>query len=415
MNITINPSHKDYTLYPMELLKQPGTILLCDHSIPDIDACLIKENKKKQIDLQILDKYLHILEIIVTYDRIVVGRLPYETYISNTGNNLTELCKAAEGYFAKSGHAEIEENFYKVFFNSGISINPLLEPIDGMKTPDQYIRELCIINDDFESNVFNDSESWVEREKIMIWNALHQGTPMALTEYSRRAGIPSFIPRKSHNYDITPLLSINEEINNRVMDKLLSSASKGVKKEIQFVQNFCKDIILPPTPIASLIVNEAKDANDLVSSAFRLRDIYSQFRVVSQQIEERIFDNNISNLERLKAVREMEYICSALNPSSENDLKKGIASSSSFFDNLGKEFSEESEFSIKRITDIVLSKPVEYLISSLKKRKFRILFEARRSYMKSKPYQIRIAELFGENPANIDFVSNSCPICSESI
>lgn len=412
MSCLIYPAHESSS--SADELKEQRALLLSDLSIPHVDAVVREINGKLVIDNQMLEGFLRILELVVVYEHFAVSRLPYLTGLDEQVSDLQQRIDSSEAYFAESGVANLEEPLWSALRSHGLVSCPLLESYPDQKTPDAYIRDLIAASPSFRESMGSGWENWIEYEEQLLWFSLHQGIPMALTDYARKANLPYYIPTRSTNHDLSYLDDLNRLMEQDIAKRLLDASSAGIRNEIQELAQLGFNVELPPSPIAGLLLEKASTPEDLIEVAFDLREKYSSFRRRVHELETSLGDPSESFKSKVKTKKEIIRVISKLDNRSDFSIRKNIESSASFFDSMESAVLRDGEFSLKKATDAVLSKPVEWVLDRFRNRKYRVLFASRDAVLRSSGYKRKVADIFGMPHSDESFFENSCPTCGNA-
>ncbi|HEV2600105.1 hypothetical protein [Sphingopyxis sp.] len=393
-----------------------GALIIDTHSLPEADASVIEtENGKIKIQIQYFEEYLRFLELICWCEEAVIGVMPLTTMLPP--KKITrKLIKSCGKFGQHSGIANIQEKaISRLTEEKIIKTRALTSDPDALR-PDIYVRRLLAASPSYRENFRPgiDLSNWTEEdEKSLIWYTMHHGNACALTDFAQRAKLLSHIPIVSHNVDIEALDDVENRIQASIVAKIADRLSAGAKKEVEALEVLGTSIQLPPSPVAAHILREAKNKEDLILVALQLRDNLKEIRHHLNGLQSTMLDEDVSVDKRIRVGKEIQRLMLKLSPTASIDTKKSIQSYSSFVENIKDSILDSENFTIKKATDIIISKPIEYIIDRFRYRKYRVLFDMKNKFLSDKSYHSRICSILGYKMSDQD-VSISLDYCGHA-
>ncbi len=379
-------------------LRGTGSLIIDEHSLPEADASVLQRSDGiVDIQIQYFEEYLRFLELMCWCEDAVIGVLPIPVRLPP--EEISEEIFKASGHFGRhSGQADLQKKTIERLETDGVIKRRALKADDDMLGPDTYVRRLLAASpsyrDHFKPGL--DLSRWTqEDEERLIWYTRHHGSSCVLTEFARRAKLLSHIPIVSHNVDIGSLDILEETIQSNVVGRLMERLSVGAKKELESLEALGASLNLPPSPVAAHILRESNTKDDLVSVALQLRSSLKGVRQHVNGLQHDMLDENLAVDTRLRRAKEIQRVMSKLSPEQPIDMKKKIQSYSSFVDNIKDSVLDGGEFTIRRATDIIISRPVEMVIDRFRFRKYRVLFDMKNKFLTDSSYHKKVCSVLG--------------------
>ena len=382
-----------------ESLRGSGALLMSEHSIPESDAIVRQRgNELIQVELQYLEDHLRFLELVCWYDELLVGELPFIVKLDPDRLD-REVVRASNKYAAHSGDADLRVRTITELQKRGVLNRRCVVPTEDMITPDVYIRRLIESSSEYRTQIHFEGniKDWsdVEFEEQLVWYSRHHGIPYALGEFAKHAGILARVPDASHNVDLKSLDGMESSISTNVWAKLLDRLTQGARKEVEALESLGVPLHLPPSPIASWIIQEANSKEDFLKVAMQIRDRIKDTRDHVIGLQREMMDQTLAVKTRLSRAREIKRVMRRLDPSAEIDIKSEIRSYSSLVESIKETVLGEDGFSVDKATDIILSKPIEWIVDRFRNRKYRLLFDIKKRFLADRSYHSKVCEIFG--------------------
>jgi hypothetical protein len=154
---------------------------------------------------------------------------------------------------------------------------------------------------------------------------------------------------------------------------------------------------MPPSPVAAWILREAHTKEDLVKVALQLRNDMKGVRQQLNDLQREMMDASNSVQSRIRHAREVRRVLAALDPKGPMDVKKEISSYSSIADSIKESILDNKDFTIKKVADVMMSKPIEYLIDRFRNRKYRVLFNLKHKFLSDSGYHGKVCSVLGHD------------------
>lgn len=146
----------------------------------------------------------------------------------------------------------------------------------------------------------------------------------------------------------------------------------------------------------------------MLSIALELRQKYSPFRRMCQELELVLYDPGVSVQKKMRAVAEIDRVVKKLWGGHVGGVDRYIRSTGSLADSI-LNFQDEG-LSVEKITDHLVSAPAEYVIEKIRNRKYRLLFDARDSFLRQESVEASVSRLFATSKSaatNVNFMEIS--------
>lgn len=224
--------------------------------------------------------------------------------------------------------------------------------------------------------------------------AAHVGAPLHILEAAGLTGIP-FI---QSDYEAKGLAGYEREalrVRRSVTQLLLDRLNHGARKEIEKLADVGPVSVFPETPIARLIVSEAKTPEGLVETALALRGEFAGFRSAMNQLQSDLVSESLSLSVRLKRLHELEQLADALWKEPRKDLRTNAQAISEALFAIPEVVATPSVNSVASLANKLIALPVERLIGLYKHRKIRLLQKAKRNFLHNNDATAKLAEIFG--------------------
>lgn len=388
---------------------QKGDILLTEDFLPNIDSMLFEQygKRRKLLIPAILRRYLELLELMVVNERLVV--FDYDP-LSKIDPGILKIAKD-HGYFEddwellgmldvqKVVRSRVAEE--KILF-SGKSI------VSKESTPEYHAERYLSLSSEAQRSyqnmkkylrkLFNDDDVI---KKIALADITRKyGRASFISEYARSKQIPYILTPEETSY-ISQIEAVEVHVKQGVTKYLLDKMNTGVVREIRRLEEFGVRTIFPETPIASRIVMESNKIEDFHEVALELRKEFKSFRKEMVELETELASESTSLNKKVKLVNQIDELATALCPSEQLGLRKEALPLSGFLNIIPMSLNSISITDAAKMTQFVLSKPLDLILESLKRRKIRVLFSTRRKFMRSKLWTQKLAKIFGMSPDEI--------------
>jgi hypothetical protein len=224
--------------------------------------------------------------------------------------------------------------------------------------------------------------------------AVFIGAPLHTAQAAGMAGVPYILGSR----EIQEVIGYEQEnlrVRRSVTKILLDRLNRGARNEIEKLAELGPARIFPETPIAQIIVNRASNVKGLVDAALELRKEFVEFRKLMNQIESDLVQNSQPLSKRLRRMRELEFLANSLWKENKTDFRTTATSVSEALNAIPEVAAKPSMISITELATKLLALPVEKLIAVYRRRKIRLLINAKKNFLKNADATDKLAQIFG--------------------
>ncbi|MBW9051051.1 hypothetical protein [Rhizobium mesosinicum] len=377
-----------------------GKIILSDFSFPSADA--VYDDRSRTISKQFLREYLSYLEVLVLYDKLLVVKQPYVVTAEDYEDKSSPI-HTGFAYFDYAGDANLRESLDKLRAQESWIINTTFDLPDVEFQPTAYAAQTLAL---FGINKSDDGHMLHAAD---LYEAVFRlGQPYAAFEVARHFSLPFYGPKIEYHPLVLQMekdVTVAERHIAHHFKKHLDAGAAAVLSELQKYQ---ETISFSASPIGALILTKATKPAEMLTVALDLRDTYEPFRKHCQELENALFSPDTSPRDKLKIVAEINRILEKLWGRGEGGIERHIKSSANLVDYAID--ASEGVFSAKKSIELLVSAPVKHVIDRIRDRKYRLLFDAKNSFLKQKSVEQAVAKLFstGNNLAEVNFQEITC-------
>ena len=378
-----------------------GKIILCNFSFPSADAVFIASENR--VSRQFLREYISFLEVLVLYEELLVVAQPY-TVTKEEYENPDSPIHQGFGYFDFSGDANLRDKIDELRSTESWIKDTTFDLPDLEVDPTIYAAQSRAVKAGSAKNLGHPPHA-----EDLYYDVFHCGQAYAAYQVARQLSMPFYGPKVEYHPLVHKLEAENEIVEHSVIARMKDRLDSGAKAILEEFARQGYDITFNTSPIGALIIEKSQKPADMLSVALDLRDKYAPFRRNSLELETVLFNREASVREKMKAVAEIERVMTKLWGPKEGGFDRYIKSSGNFIDYALSY--EEQGFSVKRVTELMVSAPVEYALERIRTRKYRLLFDARNSFLRQAAVEAKVAKLFvqdDERASEVDFQESTC-------
>lgn len=385
---------------PLAIEIQPGDCIASRDSVPSpnrilTDASLSASKSLLQFNLSALEDYLDFLEMIVLYERIIVAHPDGDRFLSDKDLSSPAAGPALTAY-RTVGRLELSYKLDEVLIDRGI----LYPTILADDSPRSHIRSLLTIDEGLR-NLF--------QSEIACLEALEPRRDVCsrLAEFQliEDVGLPMFIGELSREYNVPYRLADREQARLKHADRIEAVIRKGViatlrerldagaRRELERLEAIAGPTVFPRTPIATSIIHDSAGPEDLLRIALELREEFTGFRQAMRELETELFSEETDLRHRIRILNDIEGISRELWPTPRDGFRASFVEATGLITKVA-DLTPGSTVTQLHLIAQILSKPVEAVLRGIKRRKIRVLLQAKRDFLKSKRHTDKIKEIF---------------------
>jgi len=369
---------------------RPGDLLIAD-PVPSIDRLLEFEHGVLQYRPERMDGYLNFLEAIVLYERVIVGACGIETDLSVSEWPL----------------------IYQVTFKPGLHLRARVE---------RQLREsgLLVVNDvtlpDFSAREYffrhikpsllpegiiglqkhlEDSGTHAAKAREIAFVSMFKMTGGALyiAEVARRIGAP-YHWNDADGLALAPLERHEGTLFASTVEYLRDRISRGARRELERIASLGGQTSFPATPIALQILSMATHAGDLCLAALELRNKYKSFRSRMCDLDTALQSAEVTVARKLRILDEIESLTKDLWPTERRAFRRDLIDTASFFAAIPGSLAPGIP-SVASLASTILAQPIDAFIAAVRRRRYRMLFRAKRNFLRTKNMVTKLASILG--------------------
>jgi len=401
-----------YREEPLEKYSKPnaGDVLFSIHGMPTGGILYWKDFKNKgkgrKISIDNLKDYLKLLEILVLFERVIVGTFPSfaleltknridEQNATNILNEFTELYRVVPAL-------SLEEDLRKRTKERGIIVDVVLEN-KQIPSPNELVERYINI-DKYLEDEFKENRAIIKRlyevdDELAAGVAaaslaVHYGGPTYISEFCRLAGITYWLSQREAK------MLANQQIleystRTQVIGALKESLDIGARKELENIEKFGVNTVFPKSPIASSIIKESNRPEDLNIIALQMREKFSNLRRYMNEMQKEILNEDTSLEKKIKLYKEIETMRSELWKKEDKGWDTILNQTTSLIHTVVGASTMPTVNSLPAILSYLLGQPYALIRGAIRKRKLRVLLDSKKDFLRSKNCIGKIASIFG--------------------
>jgi hypothetical protein len=176
---------------------------------------------------------------------------------------------------------------------------------------------------------------------------------------------------------------------------LLDRLNGGARREVERLSNLGGATAFPETPIASMLLREAKDVSDTIEVAIQLRSEFAAFRQQMNELESELVNDDLPLKRRLRKLEHLKGLVSELWPRERTALSTSAvelaAAAAAIPEFAAMPSPSGGAMLLQRMTTV----PLESLLRYYRRRRIRLLLKAKRTFLKSHSSAETIGRLVG--------------------
>lgn len=396
----------------LEIYGKPktGDVLFSSQALPKGGVLYWNDfdNKGKgcRISIDGLKDYLKLLELLVLFERVVVGRCPsYEIElkanefdskgVENVLHDYTQLYRLVPAL-------SLREDLRSRTKEKGIIVDAVIENRQ-IQLPNELVKRYVPIDrslkDKFEEYCgdikvgYKIEGGLAERLAVAVLANLY-GDPLYVSEFCRLAGITYWLSKREEDM-LANQEKLESSARTQVIGALKESLDMGARKELEKIEKFGVTTVFPESPIASSIIRESNKPEDLNIVALQMRERFGDLRRHMNAIQEEMLKEDMSIEKKIKMCAEIEKMCNELWKEKGGGWNTILNQTTGL---LHAAMGASVMPSINSLTGIVLyllHQPYESIKGAIRRRKLRVLLESKSDFLRSKNCTGKVASIFG--------------------
>ncbi len=396
----------------LEIYGKPktGDVLFSTRALPKGGVLYWKDfdNKGKgcRISIDGLKDYLKLLELLVLFERVVVGRCPSFTVELTENEFDSEGVKdALEGYtqlYRVVPALSLGEDLRNRTKEKGIIVDGVIEN-GQIQLPNELVKRYMPIDrslkDEFErycSDIkvgYKVEGGLAERVAIAALAPIYGG-PLYVSEFCRLAGVTYWLSKPEEEM-LANQEKLESSARTQVIGALKESLDMGARKRLEEIEKLGVNTVFPESPIASSIIRESNRPEDLNIVALQMRDRFGNLRRHMNAIQEEMLREDMSIEKKTKMYEEIKKMCHELWKEKGGGWSTILNQNTSLLNTaIGASRMPEVN-SLAGIVLYLLHKSHESIEGAIRRRKLRVLLESKEDFLRSKNWTGKVASIFG--------------------
>jgi len=389
-----------------------GAVVLPDGFQNGADFIVVRfQTGKTRFSASSLVRFLSFLELAVFHERLIFGSMEFEVDLEPELFT-DDLIAYTQQKWAPKGTLDISANAISRLQEEGALLRRQLPKLD--ESPRELLLRFSALSpallkaqevekrDGFDDLLPVLSEhQWKELGHYLAM--VEYGEALVASEYSRECGVPF------HHEDTKELrLTEEAELSTRegVLSMLRNQLSRGARAELDRLSRLGTVCMFPRTPVALQILRRSREPEDLIESCLDLREEWAGFRRQMIEIEEQLLSEDITLARKLRLLSSLEAAASEVwKQPLAGGLRQVIKEISGLVPLLSSAIASPVPGSTASAVRAILGLPVETILRALRRRKLRVLHEAKKGFLQSAGLSTHLAEMF-EVPQEV--------VCAES-
>ena len=393
-----------------------GDILFSERGMPIGGILFWKDfdNKGKgcKIHIDSLIDYLKLLELLVLFDRVIVGEFPtivQEFMVKETDDD--KVKNALDDYsllFRLVPALELGKDLRNRTKEKGIIVDVVLEN-KQLQSPIELVQRYVNIDkhleDEFEKRSNGIKQDYKLDDKLatritVATLALDYGGPLYISEFCRLAGI-AYSLHKDQEEMLANLQMLEYSTRTQVIEAFKESLDTGARKELENIEKLGVNTIFPESPIAGNIIMESNCPEDLNIVALQMRDKFSNLRCYMNELQKEILNEDVSLERKTKLTREIETMRNELWKETHQGWETILSQTTSLIHTVVGASTMPPVYSLPNMVLFLIGQPYASIRGAIRKRKIRVLLESKRDFLRSKNCIGKIAGIFGITDADV--------------
>lgn len=385
-----------------------GDLLFTSASIPEGEVIFWKDlDDRKDYGLSIasLRSYLELLELLILNNRIIIGyQPPFNVRLTPKewdNEDIRILVETGTGWFRIAGVYSLMDQLQVMADGKDIIIKAIVIDKEVLP-PDQLVDRYLSIDQALQK----EHEGYIEEAKYIgvtdenvASNISHAilapsyGSALYLSECCRRAGIPYWLHPNEERM-LANNIQMENTLKSSVVNEIKSHLDRGAKKQLEELDKLGVRTIFPQTPIASMILENSNKPEDINTVALQLRDAYKQIRGYMIQIQEELGKEDTSLERKIRISKELQGLCSELWPEKKEGWRAAVEPATGFLNLAIESASAPTLQTVPKAVDFIVKQPFELITRALRRRKLRVLLEAKKNFLRSSNWSQKLAQIF---------------------
>jgi hypothetical protein len=401
---------RDETLFEKYSRPNIGDVLFSLHGMPNGGILYWKDfdNKRKghKISIDNLKDYLKLLELLVLFERVIVGTFPsFEMELPESGTDIENVENILHDYiqlYRVAPVLSLEEDLRKRVKGTGIIVDAVLEN-KQIPPPNELVERYMNI-DKYLVDEFNEDRELIKQgygvedglaaRMAAAVLAIHYGGPTYISEFCRLAGITYWLHEREAK------MLANQQIleystRTQVIGALKESLDIGARKELENIEKFGINTVFPESPIASSIIKESNRPEDLNIVALQMRDKFSNLRHYFNEIQKEMINEDASLEKKMKLYKEIETMRNELWKKEGEGWDTILIQTTNLIHIVAEASTTSIVNSLPAISAYLLGQPYALIRGAIRKRKLRVLLDSKKDFLRSRNYIQKIAGIFG--------------------
>ena len=365
-----------------------------------------------KIRIDSLRNYLKLLELLVLFERVIVGEFPtiVERFTVNETND-EKVKMALDDYsvlYRIVPALDLGKDLRDRTKEKGIIVDAVLEN-KQLQPPIELVARYMNI-DKYLENESRERSSDIKRHyelddrlaaRITVATlALDYGGPLYISEFCRLAGIAYWLSGTEERM-LANLQRLEYSTRTQVIGAFKESLDIGARKELENIEKLGVNTIFPESPIASSIIMESNHPEDLNIVALQMRDKFSNLRCYMNEIQKEILNEDVSLEKKIKLSKEIEKMRNELWKEKHQGWETILNQTTSLIHTVIGASTMPTVYSLPNIVLFLLGQPYASIRGAIRKRKIRVLLESKRDFLRSKNCIGKIASIFGITDADV--------------
>jgi hypothetical protein len=401
---------RDETLFEKYSRPNIGDVLFSLHGMPNGGILYWKDfdNKRKghKISIDNLKDYLKLLELLVLFERVIVGTFPsFEMELPESGTDIENVENILHDYiqlYRVAPVLSLEEDLRKRVKGTGIIVDAVLEN-KQIPPPNELVERYMNI-DKYLVDEFNEDRELIKQgygvedglaaRMAAAVLAIHYGGPTYISEFCRLAGITYWLHEREAK------MLANQQIleystRTQVIGALKESLDIGARKELENIEKFGINTVFPESPIASSIIKESNRPEDLNIVALQMRDKFSNLRHYFNEIQKEMINEDASLEKKMKLYKEIETMRNELWKKEGEGWDTILIQTTNLIHIVAEASTTSIVNSLPAISAYLLGQPYALIRGAIRKRELRVLLDSKKDFLRSRNYIQKIAGIFG--------------------
>lgn len=393
-----------------------GDVLFSTRRMPTGGILFWKDFNNKgagcKIFIDNLRDYLKLLELLVLFERVIVGEFPtiVERFTVNETNS-EKVKMALEDYsllYRLAPALELGEDLKNRTEEKGIIVDAVLEN-KQLQSPSELVQRYMNVDkhleDKFEERCTEIKRGYKLDDRLAArvaetTLAMDYGGPLYISEFCRLAGIAYWLDEEEEKM-LANLQILESSTRTQVIGALKESLDIGARKELETIEKLGVNTIFPESPIASSIIMESNRPEDLNIVALQMRDKFSNLRCYMNEIQKEILNEDVSLEKKIKLSKEIETMRNELWKEKHQGWETILNQTTSLIHTVIGASTMPIVYSLPDIVLFLLGQPYASIRGAIRKRKIRVLLESKRDFLRSKNCIGKIASIFGITDADV--------------